>query len=102
MWLASAFYVLNQFKVQTSRGGRAFVTAHASLAMLLILPCVCYTVLWVIADGFRTIPFTSEAIVFTLVDSVARNGFVAYFALKAQVMDASRAFVLVEHEADER
>ena len=96
LWLASALVVLNQFKQQSSRGGRAFSTVHSVLTMLLIVPCVCYTVLWVVADGFRTIPFVSEAIVFTLLDFIARVGFAGMFALKANVMDASRGFVEVD------
>ena len=52
--------------------------------------------LWVVADGFRTIPFVSEAIVFTLLDFIARVGFAGMFAVKATVMDASRGFVVVD------
>ncbi len=65
--------------------------------MLVILPCICYTVLWVIADGFRTIPFTSEAITFTVLDFVARVGFTGIFFVKAQVMDASRSYTIVDN-----
>jgi len=93
VWLSSAFYVLNQFKQQTGRGGRAFAVVHALLTALLLLPCVCYTMLWVIADGFRTVPFASEAIAFTVLDFVARVGFAGVFAVKVQVMDASRGYV---------
>ena len=94
-WLLSAFYVLNQFKQLTNRGGRAFALVHSALTVLLVLPCVCYTALWVVADGFRTIPFSSEAVAFTVLDFVGRVGFVSVFALKAHVMDASRGFVEV-------
>ena len=102
LWLSSSFYVLNQYKHLTSRGGRAFVVVHASLTMLLILPCACYTALWVIADGFRTIPFSSEAVAFTVIDFVARVGFTGLFAFKAHVMDASRGFALVDDDASDR
>jgi bacteriorhodopsin len=97
-WLASALYVLNRYKQLTHRGGRAFAVVHAVLSMLLILPCVCYSALWAIADGFRTIPFTSEAIVFTILDFVSRVGFAAVFAYKAHVMDATRGFALLDDE----
>ena len=93
VWLATAFYVLNQYKQQTGRGGRAFAVVHSLLTMLLVVPCVCYTMLWVVADGFRTISFTSEAIAFTLLDFVSRVAFAGVFAVKAQVMDASRSYV---------
>jgi bacteriorhodopsin len=102
VWLASAFYVLNQYKQQTNRGGRAFAVVHATLSMLLILPCICYSVLWVIADGFRTIPFPSEAIAFTALDFASRVGFAGVFAYKAHVMDASRGFALVDDSAGDR
>jgi bacteriorhodopsin len=101
-WLSSSFYVLNQYKHLTSRGGRAFAVVHAALTMLLVLPCVCYSVLWVIADGFRTIPFSSEAVAFTAIDFVARVGFIGLFAFKSHVMDASRGFVEVDEDASDK
>jgi bacteriorhodopsin len=100
-WLASAFYVLNRYKQQTNRGGRAFAVVHSVLSMLLILPCVCYSVLWAIADGFRTIPFTSEAIAYTVLDFASRVGFAGVFAYKAHVMDAARGFSLVDDAGEQ-
>jgi hypothetical protein len=47
----------------------------------------------VVADGFRTISFTSEAIAFTLLDFFSRVAFAGVFAVKVQVMDASRSYV---------